>query len=81
LGKPAATELRQPYIGNGPALFQVLDENVRKRADKIKVVYETPGKDLVKNADSVVVGVIAEHAGKPVTVKAKEGRRDDNRRI
>jgi 3-oxosteroid 1-dehydrogenase len=43
-----------PSIGNGPALFQVLDENVRKRSDKIKVIYETPGKDLVKDANGVV---------------------------
>lgn len=59
------------YIGFGPAFFKMLDDNVKKRKN-IEVIYETPGKELVLDNNGMVLGVIAENAGKRVAVKAKK---------
>ena len=62
----------RPFVGGGSGLFQMFDENVRKRKDKIRVVYGTPGKELVKDANGVIIGVLAEQDGKPVHIRARK---------
>jgi 3-oxosteroid 1-dehydrogenase len=59
------------HRGRGPALFKMLSENVAKRPN-IRVMYETPARQLVTNADREVVGVIADQGGKQVAIKAKK---------
>jgi 3-oxosteroid 1-dehydrogenase len=60
------------YQGGGPAFYKFLDDNVQRRKDKIQVVYETPGKELVMDAKGTVTGVIAEKAGKRVAIKGNK---------
>ena len=38
---------------------------------KIKVLYETPGRELILNERREVIGVLAEKGGRPVTIKAR----------
>ncbi len=58
--------------GGGPRLFQILMQNVVKRADKIQVMYETPGKRLIQDPNTrEVLGVVATQGGKEITIKAK----------
>jgi 3-oxosteroid 1-dehydrogenase len=58
--------------GGGPRMFQILMANVVKRADKIKVLYETPGKRLIQDPNTKeILGVVATQAGKEITIRAK----------
>lgn len=58
--------------GGGPRMFQILMANVAKRADKIKVMYETPGKRLIQDPNTKeILGVVATQGGKEITIKAK----------
>ncbi len=59
------------YSGGGPAFFQMLDANVKKRK-AIKVIYETVGKELVTNENGVVIGMIAQQNGRKFAVKARK---------
>ncbi len=59
------------YSGGGPAFFQMLDANVKKRKT-IEVLYETPGKELVINGDGVIIGVTALQNGRKFAVKARK---------
>jgi 3-oxosteroid 1-dehydrogenase len=59
-------------IGGGPSFYKVLDDNIKNRKDRIRVLYETPGKELVMDAGGTVVGVIAENAGKKVAIKGRK---------
>ncbi|MDA8125612.1 MAG: FAD-binding protein [Deltaproteobacteria bacterium] len=63
---------RRSLMGGGPVFFKILDENIKKRKDKIKVVYEAPGKELVVDAKGTVIGVIAEKGGKKIAIKGKK---------
>jgi succinate dehydrogenase/fumarate reductase flavoprotein subunit len=53
-------------------MFQVMMQNVQKRAANIKVMYETPGKRLIQDPNTKeIVGVVATQGGKEITIKAK----------
>ncbi len=54
---------------SGQTLYKHLEDAVAAR--KINVLWETPGRQLVVNAQGEVVGVIAEQKGAPVAVKAR----------
>jgi len=54
----------------GPDLWRLLTDNVARRG--IKVLLNTPGKELLKNKSGEMVGVIAEHQGKRISVKARK---------
>lgn len=58
---------------SGEAFWRCLDNGVKKRADKIKVDYETRGLELVQNDKGEVIGVIADQNGKKVAYKARKG--------
>ena len=57
---------------SGEAFWLCLDNGVKSRADKIKVDYETRGKELVTNDKGEVIGVIADQNGKKVAYKARK---------
>lgn len=54
-------------------VYLAFRENVRQRP-RIEIAYETPLRDLVQDPDSLeVFGVIAEHDGKRVAIRANKG--------
>ena len=57
---------------SGEAFWQCLANGVKTRANKIKVIYETRGLDLVTNDAGEVIGVIADQKGKKVAFKARK---------
>lgn len=58
--------------GWGQALFSRLDEHIQERG--IKVRFHTQGKALIQDHSTrEVIGVRAEHRGKPINIKAKKG--------
>lgn len=58
--------------GNGPALFERLDQHARDR--KIEILFDTPCKELIQDYETKnIFGVKAEYKGKTVTIKAKKG--------
>ena len=68
---PGQESLQQTFtVGAGPGIWQAL-ENAVERAREIKVLYETPGKELVLDpASGAVVGVIAQQLDKKIAIKA-----------
>ncbi len=56
-------------LGQARLWDEVLEPAIASR--KIKVLYETPAKSLVKK-DSEIIGVIAEQKGKKIQIKAKK---------
>ncbi len=60
---------------DGKTLSSQLYIPIREYADKIKLefMYETPAKELIQAPTGEIVGVKAEQAGKPITIKAKRG--------
>lgn len=53
----------------GQTLFKHLSDAVDERG--ITVLWETPGKQLIHNGQGEVFGVIAQHLGKEITIKAR----------
>jgi succinate dehydrogenase/fumarate reductase flavoprotein subunit len=71
---PGADGMVNSYVGDvealsGPPLWKLLSTNVESRG--IRVLTSTPAKELVTGKKGEVVGVIAERAGKKITVKAR----------
>ena len=58
-------------LRGGARLFKVVYDNVNTR--KIEVMLSTPAKELITNAEGEVIGLLAEHEGKPMRIKAKKG--------
>lgn len=56
----------------GLAFFNCLKTGISDRADKIEVVYKTPGKNLIRNDEGEIIGVIATQEGAEIRVKAKK---------
>lgn len=54
---------------NGEAFWACLAAGVNRR--KVKVMYETPAKDLITNEKGEVIGAYAEQKGKRIAVKAR----------
>jgi tricarballylate dehydrogenase len=54
--------------GGGPELLKALYENAGRRG--IPIVYETPAVELLKE-NGEVVGVVAQHQGRPVEIRAR----------
>lgn len=56
------------------AYYALMQENVKKRSDKIDVWYASPAKHLIQDPDTkVILGVELEKDGKAVNVRAKNG--------
>lgn len=53
----------------GGTLFWVVAESVKRRP--IAVRFETPVRSLIKGSDGEILGVVAEHQGKRLNVKAR----------
>ena len=68
---PGQEALLQTFaIGAGPGLWQALERAVEKER-KIRVLYESPGKELVLDPTSgTVVGVVAQQPEKKIAVRA-----------
>lgn len=61
------------FGGNG-ACYNLLKTNVESRSDAIDVWYEAPAKHLVQDPSTKVIhGVIAEVAGTPISIRARNG--------
>ena len=56
--------------GSSDNLWEVFSHAVEEKR-KIPVMYETPAKQLVVDAKGMIVGVIAEHKGKTISVRAR----------
>ena len=56
------------FRGQGPELWEGLDKACQERS--VEVLFETPGKRLLRNADGIIIGVEAEQDGKPFFIKA-----------
>ena len=69
-----ATSYGKPKLetNSGEAFWLCLENGVKARSKKIKVVYETRGRELVQNAKGEVIGVIAEQKDKKVAIKARK---------
>lgn len=65
-----AERVREIGRAYGPDLWRLLTENVERR--KINVMLNTRAQELVKNERGEVVGVMAEHQGEKLLVKAKK---------
>ena len=65
-----AERVREIGRAYGPDLWRLLTENVERR--KINVMLNTRAQELVKNERGEVVGVMAEHQGERLLVKAKK---------
>jgi succinate dehydrogenase/fumarate reductase flavoprotein subunit len=65
---PWSTETRVE-VQSGRPLWKLLSSNVESRG--IKVMVSTPAKELVTNKKGEVVGLIAEHQGKMLSIKAR----------
>ena len=57
---------------SGEAFWLCLEEGVKKQGDKIKVVWEAPACELLKNAKGEIVGAVAVKGGKKLYVRAKK---------
>ncbi len=55
---------------SGEAFWLCLAEGVKKQGDKIKVLWEAPAVEILKNAKGEVVGAIATQKGKRIAVRA-----------
>lgn len=64
----------KPYLEkeSGEAIFALFNKAINDRKDKINIMYETPGKDLVQAANGDIIGVMANRNGKIVNIKAKK---------
>ncbi len=58
-------------VKNGTRLFKVLADNVAARA--VKVLMSTPARRLLTDADGSVIGLLAEHDGRPLAIRAHGG--------
>jgi len=65
-----AERYREAGRAYGPDLWKLLIDNVERR--EISVLVNTSAKNLVKNDNGEVVGVIAEKQGEKILVKAKK---------
>jgi len=72
---PGSKSTRQFFIGPGwgnARVYELLKSNVTKRSG-IKVLYETPAKELVQDCKTeVILGVKCDQNGKTIFVKAKK---------
>lgn len=57
---------------SGEAFWRCLEEGVKKQGDKIKVIWEAPAVEILKNNNGEVVGVVAQQNGKKLNVRAKK---------
>jgi len=58
-------------LRGGARLFKVVYDNVNER--KIEVMLSTPAIQLITGDDGEIIGLAAEHNGKPFNIKAKKG--------
>ena len=59
------------HENNGPGLWETLSTAAESR-DNVEVVFETPGKELVKTCEGEIVGVVADSPEGEIAVKAKK---------
>lgn len=57
---------------SGEAFWLCLAGGVKKQGDKIRVVWEAPANELLKNAKGEIVGAVAQHKGKKLFVRARK---------
>ena len=69
--KPSYNGPKEQAI-SGEAFWLCLDNGVKTRSTKIRVDYETRGRELVTDDKGEVIGVVAEKGGKKVVYKARK---------
>ena len=57
-------------LRGGARLFKVVYDNVKQR--RIEVMLSTPAKELITGGDGEVLGLVAEHDGKPLRIRARK---------
>lgn len=57
---------------SGEAFWLCLENGVKTRSSKIKVIYETRGRKLIQNNKGEVIGLVAEQNGKKISIKARK---------
>ena len=60
-----------PEHSGGDRVWHLLDREIKQRG--IKIMLATPAKELVKNENGEIIGVIAQSEGKDIFIKAKKG--------
>lgn len=65
-------KLPKAETSSGEAFWLCLAEGVKKQGDKIRVLWESPAVEILKNAKGDVVGAVANQKGKKVYVRAKK---------
>ena len=66
-------DLPKEDTASGLALFNCMKVGVQDRADRITVMYETPGSKLITNDAGEVIGLVAKSGDAEVRIKAKRG--------
>lgn len=66
-------DLPKEDTASGLALFNCMKIGVQDRADRITVMYETPGSKLITNDAGEVIGLVAKSGDAEVRIKAKRG--------
>lgn len=54
-------------------VWKLLADSVDARAEKIDVWYESPALELIQDETDMVIGVVADHEGETVRIKAENG--------
>jgi succinate dehydrogenase/fumarate reductase flavoprotein subunit len=70
-------EKSYPYISSyvpigraaGVRLFKVIEDNIKSRGVRVRL--STPAKRLIRGDDNEILGVLAEHDGKRINIKAR----------
>ena len=61
------------YKSAGEAwMWALIEEGIRKQRPEITLLYSTPAKRLIKQANGEIIGVIAESEGKEIACKARK---------
>ncbi|HVN24574.1 MAG TPA: FAD-dependent oxidoreductase [Syntrophorhabdales bacterium] len=58
-------------LGWGKDFWALLIKPQVEEKRKIKILYETPGRELILNERREVIGVLADKGGRPITIKAR----------
>ncbi len=70
-GAESLAAFAAPGQGAGYDLFQALEHAVSKRG--IDVKWRTPARRLIKNESGNVIGVVCEHSGREIRLRARKG--------
>ncbi len=65
-------KMEKNETSSGEAFWRCLNEGIKKYADLIRIEWNSPARELVRNDKGEVIGVIASQNGKDVAIRAKK---------